>query len=80
MNVVLETLQRSVRKCEQLFINPGSECSSGSRSSLSESATANALDEEEASQLELQQVMSLSSLKPSTMMSDSIGNSILKDS
>jgi len=47
MKVVLETLQKSLRKVEQLFINPGSEGSSGSRSSMSESATTNALEEEE---------------------------------
>ena len=33
MKVVLETLKKSVRKCEQLFINPSSDGSSSSLSS-----------------------------------------------
>lgn len=50
MKVVLETLQKGMRKCESFFINPGSEGSSGSRSSRSESATTNALEDEEVEQ------------------------------
>lgn len=44
--VVTEELQKGLRRCEKLFINPGSDGSSGS-SSISESATTNALEQDE---------------------------------
>ena len=47
MKCVLEELQKGVRKCEKLFINPGSECSSESRSSRSESANTEPSDPDE---------------------------------
>lgn len=40
MKVVLDEMKKGLRRCEKLFISPGSESSSGSRSSHSESATA----------------------------------------
>ena len=49
----METLQAGMRKCEKLFINPGSSEGSSSHSTNSESATANALENEEAAEKEL---------------------------
>ena len=48
MKIVLDELQGGLKKCEKLFINTGSEGSSESRSTLSESATTNLLDAQEA--------------------------------
>ena len=45
MKMVLESFEKGLKKCEKLFITPGSECSSGSRSSQSESTMANALED-----------------------------------
>jgi len=78
---VLEELQKGVRRCEKLFINPGSEGSSGSRSSLSESATANALEEEEANeQLKLLQHLSTVTTQSTLMTYDGADSMVLTNS
>ena len=65
-----------MRKCEKLFINPGSEGSSGSRSSNSGSATANALEEEEANNIHMRTQhmsdMTCGTVGSSTMIGDSM--------
>ena len=40
MKMVLETLDKGLKSCDKMFINPWSEGSSESRSSLSDSITA----------------------------------------
>ena len=39
MKMVLESIDKGIKCCEQLFINPGSEASSESRSSISDCVT-----------------------------------------
>ena len=67
IKVVIDTLQKGLRKCESLFINPGSEGSSGSQSSRSGSANTNAVEEEET-QLQMRQLCD--SDMPSTIFSE----------
>jgi len=47
MKMVLETLDKGLKSCDKMFINPWSEGSSESRSSLSDSMTAKEMPEED---------------------------------
>ena len=84
MKIVLDELQGGIRKCEKLFINPGSEGSSGSRSSQSESATTNILEEQHQEAMMEQRAFkgNESQFDSNTMKSIDTGgfSSIMKDS